>query len=90
MSAIPNKYSKDEPRWLYDIGRQYDAFADWMIANRITFCDLPINAKLETGESVVIDAYFEVDVPDMIFKLTYNNKVQIYYKDYKIAEYSER
>lgn len=52
----------------FDLYGQYAVYQPWLEENGFTLEDLPLTAKTECNEDVIVDAYYEGD--ELIWKIT--------------------
>lgn len=78
----------------YDLYCQYDVYMPWLVENGFALKDLPLTAKTECGEDVVVDAYYN-DSKQLIWKISTiqsNGWVRVhhYHPDGAVEEYFEK
>lgn len=74
---------------MFDLCRQYDVYEPWLKENGFTLQDLPLTAKTEDGEDVIVEA-LEQD-GEVVWKITTvqsNNwlRTNYYYEDGTVEE----
>jgi hypothetical protein len=77
----------------FDLCRQYDVFEPWLFECGFSWEDLPLTAKTETGEDVIVDAFSQDDkIVWQISTLQGNGwiRVNLYYEDGTVEELYER
>ena len=62
-------YSTEDIRRMYDFGRQYDVFGKWLKDCGFTMDNLPLLAKSEDGEDVIVDAHKD-EYGALVWKIT--------------------
>ena len=78
---------------MFDLGRQYDVYAPWLKANGYTTEDLPLHAKTEHGEDVIVEATHDEN-GKIVWKITTVQKnrwyrINYYYDDGTVEELYE-
>ena len=87
--------STKEVKKMFDLCRQYDVFEPWLKENGYTIEDLPLAAKNEDGESVIIESGGTDERGKVIWRIStlQSNRwmrVNYYYYDGYIEETYER
>lgn len=77
----------------FDLYNQYAVYQPWLEENGFTLQDLPLSAKTECGEDVIVDAYYEED--ELIWKIStvQSNgwlRINCYHPDGTVEEMYER
>lgn len=78
----------------YDLCGQYNVYMPWLEENGFTLQDLPLTAKTDCGEDVIVDAYYN-DEKELIWKISTvqdNGWIKIlhYHPDGTVEETYER
>ena len=78
---------------MFDLGRQYDVFEPWLKENGFSIEDLPLTAKTELGEDVIVEAWRDDD-GKLVWKISTLQKnrwyrVNVYYDDGTVEELYE-
>ena len=79
-----------EVKKMYDLGRQYDVIGPWLKENGCTINDLPLSAKNDSGEDVIVEAQIDEN-GDPIWKITTIQKnewsrINFYHRDGTVEE----
>lgn len=79
----------------YDLYRQYDVFLPWLHENGLSMKELPVAAKTETGEIILVEVNGRDDDGHWIWKISTLQSngvflVNYYYYDGTVEETYER